>query len=95
MIGVDLARTVSPRAAVPVVFASPACAGHARAMVRPLISTFRACELCSNSIAMAGRLLCNSDAARLAGGPQALDVARAAQGSCGPNARHLDMPGWA
>ncbi len=95
MIGVDLVRPAAQRAAIPLVIASPACAGHSRAMARPLISTFRACELCSHSIARAGRLLCNSDAARLAGGPQALDVARAAHGSCGPNARHLDMPGWA
>ncbi|QNK67759.1 baseplate J/gp47 family protein [Variovorax sp. PAMC26660] len=27
-------------------------------------------------------------------GPEALDAARSAHGSCGPNARHLDMPAW-
>jgi len=75
--------------------ASPDCAGHSRPLARPLATSFRACELCCHSIARAGRLLCASPAALLADGPQALDAARSSDGSCGPNARHLDMPGWA
>ncbi|WP_179830433.1 hypothetical protein [Variovorax sp. YR752] len=58
------------------------------------VTPFRACELCSHATVRAGRLLCDSPAVRLTGHPEALDVARAATGSCGPNARHLDMPGW-
>lgn len=61
----------------------------------PLATAFRACELCCHSRHHTGRLLCASPAALLAGGPQLLDAARSADGSCGPNARHLDMPGWA
>lgn len=110
MIGVDHAAPGSDRTVVAtfrqltlmrvdappeVVYTSPPCTGHSRPMARPLISTFRACELCSHATARAGRLMCHSDAAKLAGGPQSLEVARAAAGSCGPNARHLDMSGWA
>jgi hypothetical protein len=61
----------------------------------PLLATpFRACELCTHSIARAERLVCDSPAVRLVGRPEALDVARASTGICGPNARHLDMPSW-
>ncbi|WP_369658413.1 hypothetical protein [Variovorax sp. V15] len=67
---------------------------HGRPEARAFGNLFRACELCRHSTALAGRLLCDSPAVRLAGQPEALDVARAASGSCGPNARHLDMPGW-
>lgn len=79
---------------VQLVFASPHCAGHSKPVVRALVTSFRACELCTHSTARAGRLLCDSPAVRLTGQPEALEVARAASGSCGPNARHLDMPGW-
>jgi hypothetical protein len=89
VIGFDLAEGPD-LAAVHIVHVSPPCAGHSR----PLGTPFRACELCSHSTARAGRLLCDSPAARLSGQPEALDVARAAHGSCGPNARHLDMPAW-
>ncbi|QRY30577.1 hypothetical protein JVX96_21150 [Variovorax sp. PDNC026] len=79
---------------VQLVFASPPCTGHSRPVMRALVTSFRACELCIHSTARAGRLLCDSPAVRLTGQPEALEVARAATGSCGPNARHLDMPGW-
>jgi hypothetical protein len=61
---------------------------------RPPVTLFRACELCAHSTANGGRLMCDSPAARLTGKPEVLDVARSSNGSCGPNARHLDMPGW-
>ena len=63
--------------------------------VTPLATAFRACELCSHATVRAGRLLCASPAALLEGGPQTPDAARSSQGICGPNARHMDMPGWA
>lgn len=62
--------------------------------VLPLASNFRACQLCAHSTASGGRLLCDSPAVRLTGRPEALDAARSPNGSCGPNARHLDMPAW-
>lgn len=65
-----------------------------RPRTRPLITPFRACELCTHSTTCGQRLLCDSPAVRQAGRPEALDVARSTAGSCGPNARHLDMPGW-
>jgi hypothetical protein len=65
-----------------------------RPRMLPLITPFRACQLCTHSTACGERLLCDSPAARQAGRPEALDVARSSTGSCGPNARHLDMPGW-
>lgn len=80
--------------AVHFVHVSPPCAGHSKPVSKPPGTLFRACELCSHSTARAGRLLCDSPAVRLSGQPEALDAARAAQGSCGPNARHLDMPAW-
>ncbi|SFO51186.1 hypothetical protein SAMN05216567_10110 [Variovorax sp. OK605] len=80
--------------AVVALHASPACTGHSRPFVRPLATSFRACELCTHSTATAGRLLCDSPAVRLSGHPEALEVARSASGSCGPNARHLDIPAW-
>ena len=58
------------------------------------ITPFRACELCEHSTKRAERLMCDSPAVRLAGGLEALDVARSPAGSCGPNARHLDMTSW-
>ncbi|MCR8956304.1 hypothetical protein M0765_000730 [Variovorax sp. S2] len=61
---------------------------------RPLVTPFRACELCTHSTSCGERLLCDSPAARQGGRPESLDVARSSTGSCGPNARHLDMPGW-
>jgi hypothetical protein len=61
---------------------------------RPVVTLFRACELCAHSTANGGRLMCDSPAVRLTGKPEVLDVARSSNGSCGPNARHLDMPGW-
>lgn len=64
------------------------------ALAKPTATVFRACELCSHTVAQGGRLQCDSAAVRLAGAPQPLEVARAATGSCGPNARHLDMPAW-
>lgn len=73
---------------------SPLCVGHGTPMRPPLATPFRACELCMHSIADGRQLLCDSPATRLAGGPQAVDVARSTFGSCGPNARHLDMPAW-
>lgn len=59
-----------------------------------LVTPFRACELCAHSTARAERLMCDSPAVRLSGELEALDVARSPAGSCGPNARHLDMPSW-
>lgn len=89
----DLAEaSVAP--AVEILFVSPPCVGHSKFPVPAYLTPFRACELCSHATARAGRLLCDSPAVRLAGHPEALDVARAATGSCGPNARHLDMPAW-
>ncbi|WP_422086359.1 hypothetical protein [Variovorax sp.] len=61
---------------------------------RPVITLFRACELCAHSTTQGGRLMCNSPAVCLSGRPEVLDAARAPCGGCGPNARHLDMPGW-
>lgn len=62
--------------------------------MRVPVAAFRACELCTHSTARSDRLVCDSPAVRLVGRPASLDVARSATGSCGPNARHLDMPGW-
>jgi len=93
MSGYDIA-TAPDTAVVQLVFTSPSCVGHSKPTERALVTSFRACELCTHSTARAGRLLCDSPAVRLAGQPEALDVARAPAGSCGPNARHLDMPGW-
>ena len=58
------------------------------------VTPFRACELCEHSTKRAERLMCDSPAVRLADRLEALDVARSSAGSCGPNARHLDMPSW-
>lgn len=58
------------------------------------VTPFRACELCVHSTACGDHLLCDRPAVRQVGQPEALHVARASTGSCGPNARHLDMPGW-
>ncbi|QNK66826.1 hypothetical protein [Variovorax sp. PAMC26660] len=80
--------------AAKVLLVSPPCVGHSKFPVPALATAFRACELCSHVTGRTGGLLCDSPAARLSGGPEALDVARSAQGSCGPNARHLDMPAW-
>lgn len=80
--------------AVQLLHVSPPCGGHSKPMARPLVTSFRACELCSHSTARVDRLLCDSPAVRLSGKPEALDVARSARGGCGPNARHLDMPAW-
>lgn len=78
---------------ITIMAVSPLCVGHGTPMRPPLATPFRACELCMHSIADR-QLLCDSPATRLAGGPQAVDVARSTFGSCGPNARHLDMPAW-
>ncbi len=80
--------------AITIATVSPLCIGHATPMRPPLATPFRACELCVHSAANQQRLLCDSPATRLAGGPQPVDVARSTFGSCGPNARHLDMPAW-
>ena len=76
---------------MPVLMASTTNSAPA---LRPLGTPFRACELCMHSTACGNLLLCDSPAVRLAGKPAALHAARASNGSCGPNARHLDMPGW-
>jgi len=59
-----------------------------------LVTLFRACELCRHSTMCVGQLVCDSPAARLSGSPESLEVARSVCGSCGPNARHLDMTTW-
>ena len=69
-------------------------AGSTKPAVRLLATPFRACELCTHSTARSERLMCDSPAVRLVGEPEALEAARSPTGSCGPNARHLDMPGW-
>lgn len=68
--------------------------GITRPMPRPLVTPFRACELCTHSTGRGDHLVCDSPAVRVSGRPEALDAARSSNGSCGPNARHLDMPGW-
>lgn len=57
--------------------------------------TYRACELCLHGRASGEVFLCNSPAAQLGGGPERVAAARAVDGSCGPNARHLEMQAWA
>jgi hypothetical protein len=89
----DLADDVDA-ATARLVFVSPPCTAHGKPALRPLETPFRACELCTHATAREGRVLCGSPAARLGGQLEALDVARSVSGSCGPNARHLDMPGW-
>lgn len=74
--------------------AASSCVDMERPRARPLATLFRACELCAHSTATDGRLMCDSPAVRLSGRPEVLDVARSPNGSCGPNARHLDMPTW-
>ncbi|WP_447779409.1 hypothetical protein [Variovorax boronicumulans] len=77
-----------------IALGSPAQARIAPPKAGKLVTPFRACELCTHSTTCGQRLLCDSPAVRQAGRPEALDVARSTAGSCGPNARHLDMPGW-
>lgn len=79
---------------ITIMAVSPLCVGHGMPMRSSLATPFRACELCMHSISERQQLLCDSPATRLAGGPQPVDVARSTFGSCGPNARHLDMPAW-
>lgn len=65
-------------------------------VVAPNVRGFRACELCIHAITTAdGRFLCASPATHLSGGAEPIPSARAIDGSCGPNARHLDMHAWA
>jgi hypothetical protein len=78
---------------IALITAGPHPVGNG-APLRPLVTPFRACELCRHSIAHSERLMCDSPAVHLVGRPEALELARSATGSCGPNARHLDMPGW-
>jgi hypothetical protein len=92
VIAVDLNRPGTERTVI--VHCSPPRAGHPVPLVKPLGTIFRACELCSHSVACTGRLMCGRAAGQQAGPPEPLEAARAAHGSCGPNARHLDMPGW-
>lgn len=59
---------------------------------RPTV--LRACQLCMHSQVQAGRRVCAAPVVRLEGPARPVELMRAADGSCGPNAAHLDMPGW-
>lgn len=58
------------------------------------VPEYRACQLCRHHGAGAAAVeggLCLRDALR----PVPVPVARSRQGGCGPNAEHMDVPGWA
>ncbi len=67
---------------------------------RPLVATargvprFRACDLCEHGVTRAGQRLCARRTGWPAAAPESLDSARSPLGTCGPEARFLDVPAW-
>lgn len=55
------------------------------------VPEYRACQLCRHHGTGSAGSVCLRDAPR----PVPVPVARSRQGGCGPNAEHMDVPGWA